>query len=512
MNKTILFILFVVVFIVFSSGIDFAAASEHIVETSSVSSFSGSWREIGRQIALTYPEYVFDFGIAMNTALFFAGPGQGWSPEIYYNSIKDNIPKSITDHMEGLAEGLSEALFMSYDTAWHIVLTQNLATELLNMKRVYSEMPSLWERGCTGFAVSSDAGLFLCHNTDAPGGGMDNIVVIMHWRPDNGDYSYITMDPPGWADVSYGINENKIAAVLNAGFPNIGGEVGLPVSFMIRHAMGNASTLEQAISFFTDYLADGNSFGTSGSIVIFADFNTSTIAKLQIRSREIKINYGNDLPNGSRFLAAANHFTDGFNPDPEYYYESSFKRYERLLELINNTWTFDLEACWDILSDTNDGQEDDNTISRVANNSYTMFGLIFSEDAIYYTMGPPSLYRKHFGEPVEIAYTGIENSPVTSFTLHPYSWRVFLNWEVGDNADVMGFNIYRADSQQGIYTKINESLIMPSINHYEDTLLINRNRYYYRLESEYSDGSKTSHGPVCTTPRLIYLFLKPLPE
>jgi len=165
----------------------------------SFNTFEGSWQEIGQQVAHTYPDNIIDFANTFGTILEVLGP-PGWTPQMYYDEIVDVIPQSINDHLQGMAIGLTEVRPLTYETAWDMVMTTNMAIELLNMP----EPP-----GCTGFAVSSDAGTFLCHNTDATKTA-GNTSVVMYWKPDNGDNSYITVDPPSWVDVSYGLNDKGI--------------------------------------------------------------------------------------------------------------------------------------------------------------------------------------------------------------------------------------------------------------------------------------------------------------
>lgn len=474
-----------------------------LVETTSITSFSGTWEEIGLQIGQTYPDYIMDFGKIMGFVLLMAGPGNGWTAQAYYDRIQDLVPQSIKDHMQGMAAGAAESLHMSYDLAWNMVLTQNFATELLNMENM-SGIPAAAASqilGCTAFAVTSAAGTFLCHNTDATAMS-DNIVVLMHWQPTNGDFGYMTMDPPGWADVAFGLNEKGIGVTMNAGNPNIDARIGLPINFMLRYVMEHAATLDEAVGYIDDFIKDGNNFGTGGALVHIMDFNTAAMAKIQVRSESLDITYGQDSTQGNHYIASANHFVGSFNPDPEYYYESSFMRYERLLELMEQTKTFDREACWTVLSDTNGAEENSNTISRVTSSGGTMFGLVITADGFQYTMGPPSMYIGKFGEPPQVSYSAVAENCVTSFTAAPQSRKAVLTWQTRENTDITGFKLYRATGQKETYELLQE--LQAGTNSAEDTGLKNKTRYYYRLEALHRDGTTTVHGPVCTTPKLRY--------
>ncbi|MCX8043811.1 MAG: C45 family autoproteolytic acyltransferase/hydrolase [Desulfobacterota bacterium] len=472
-----------------------------LVQTTSVARFSGRWEEIGRQIGLTYPEYIVDFGRIMGFVLLMAGPGHGWNAETYYRTIEDKVPHSIKDHLRGLASGVADVLHLRYETAWHLVLTQNFATELLNMDNMATIPDALGFRGCTGFAVTSPAGTFLCHNTDATASG-DNIVVLMLWQPTNGDYAYMTMDPPGWADVAYGLNEKGIGVTMNAGSPNIDAEIGLPINFMLRFIMEHAATLDEAVRYIEDYIDQGNNFGTGGALVHIVDFNTHEMAKIQVRSRFYETTYGVQSAFGIRYVASANHYTGQFNPDPDFQYESSFARYDRLLELIEQTAVFDRDACWNVLSDTAGGEEGPNTISRIMSSGGTMFGLVMTREGIQCTMGPPSLYRKKFGEPPLIRYADLAEHPVASYTAQPLSRQVILSWGLHENAAVSGYKVYRACGQKGSYALIKE--LDGDATQFIDTGLQNQQRYYYRLEAIGSKGTTMVYGPICATPKLRY--------
>ena len=51
------------------------------------------------------------------------------------------IPQSVKDHLVGMAEGLVEVRPISPAIAWDLVLTQNMAVDLLNMASNMSPVP-----------------------------------------------------------------------------------------------------------------------------------------------------------------------------------------------------------------------------------------------------------------------------------------------------------------------------------------------------------------------------------
>jgi len=373
-----------------------------------IENFTGTWREIGRQVGSTYPDNIIYFGQLFQEILSYSELS-GWTPQDYYNETKQLIPQSVTDHMEGMAEGLIDVRPISPPIAWDLVLAQNMAVDLLNMERNMSPLPDPPVaqilnalRGCTGFGVSSSVGTFLAHNTDAQGVAGVNTSTVMYWYPSNGDYAYLTFDPPGWADVAFGLNQKGIAVTVNAGSPNSDAVIGYYYTFMTRYAMEHAATLKEAVKIFTDVFKRGENFGPTGALIHFTDFNTGKMAKIQLRSEFIEVTYGEERVPGVVSIGSANHFVGDFNPDPSYYYESSFMRYDRLLDLLNDaTASFDLDGSWDILRDTNDGTPEDdgiadsNTISRQGAGfgaGSTTFGTIFTPDGMYYALGRPDAY------------------------------------------------------------------------------------------------------------------------
>jgi sugar lactone lactonase YvrE len=100
---------------------------------------------------------------------------------------------------------------------------------------------------------------------------------------------------------------------------------------------------------------------------------------------------------------------------------------------------------------------------------------------------------------------------LSSFTATAKASRVILLWTTESEIDNAGFNIYRAESENGQYVKIITSLIpakgaVTQGASYEiiDKDVKNRKTYYYKLEDIDLNGKSTFHEPVSATPRLIY--------
>ena len=470
--------------------------------------FKGSWYDIGRQIGQAFPDSIIDFSNTMRLVITFVGPGHGWTAQKYYDAVQDFIPQSAKDHMQGMAAGLADVRPMSYDTAWDMVITLNMATELLNMDNMSSipDAPAYELRGCTGFAVSSAAGTFFGHNTDAQ--SMVNGSAIMYFEPNNGDYAYISIDPPGWVFVGYGLNEKGIAVTTNAGSPSPDALMGLDPNLMLRTVMEHAATLEEAVNLFQDFLSSGKNFGTGGAIIHIVDFNQSTMAKIQVRSKVIEVTYGQQSPYGVDYIGSANHFVGDFNVDPDYYYESSWKRYERLMQLLNQMQTFDMQACWTVLSDTSQ-EKPNNNISRTGGfgQSVTQFGTIFTRDGMYYTLQAPHRYFAEYDAPQFLSFPQGGDTLATC-SAAPRFRKVNLSWTTASEADIDGFNVYRLEAKGGKAVKINAALIpvKGAGQAYEvtDTNVTNRKTYYYRLESVDKNGATTLLDIMSATPRLLF--------
>lgn len=102
---------------------------------------------------------------------------------------------------------------------------------------------------------------------------------------------------------------------------------------------------------------------------------------------------------------------------------------------------------------------------------------------------------------------------LVSFTAHPGSKEVLLTWTTEFEIGSKGFNLYRADAEDGEYTKINEALVQPKGNPttgatytLTDKGLRNRKTYYYKLEDIDHTGAGTMHGPISVKPRFVHAF------
>ncbi len=92
---------------------------------------------------------------------------------------------------------------------------------------------------------------------------------------------------------------------------------------------------------------------------------------------------------------------------------------------------------------------------------------------------------------------------LVSFTAEPTGDSVTLRWETGDEIDNAGFNLYRADTETGQRTQVNDQLIAAAGNGAGAKYAYVDERppgvYYYWLEDVDTAGNATLHGPVHAT-------------
>lgn len=99
---------------------------------------------------------------------------------------------------------------------------------------------------------------------------------------------------------------------------------------------------------------------------------------------------------------------------------------------------------------------------------------------------------------------------ISQFDAFPLNRDIMVTWTTGAEIDNFGFNIYRAESDDSEYSKINDTMIIAEGSptqgaSYEfiDKDVKNRKTYYYKLEDIDIYGTSTFHGPVSATPRQV---------
>ncbi len=80
---------------------------------------------------------------------------------------------------------------------------------------------------------------------------------------------------------------------------------------------------------------------------------------------------------------------------------------------------------------------------------------------------------------------------------------VTIRWTTKSEYNTAGFNLYRAESEDGPYVKINATLIPakddPALGGdyvYTDTQVVAGHTYYYKLEDLDTTGVREMHGPI----------------
>ena len=97
---------------------------------------------------------------------------------------------------------------------------------------------------------------------------------------------------------------------------------------------------------------------------------------------------------------------------------------------------------------------------------------------------------------------------MSSLSATPANQKVKLEWKTESEIDNAGFNVWRAESENGEYQKINEKLISAygsategAIYEYIDSDVRFWKTYWYKLEDIDTSGIRTFHDPVKAVPR-----------
>lgn len=81
-----------------------------------------------------------------------------------------------------------------------------------------------------------------------------------------------------------------------------------------------------------------------------------------------------------------------------------------------------------------------------------------------------------------------------------------VTWTTESELDIIGFNLYRATSEDGPFEKVNERMIPPAVDpflggehSFVDEEVEGGATYYYMLESVGRTGGATREGPIAIT-------------
>ena len=99
---------------------------------------------------------------------------------------------------------------------------------------------------------------------------------------------------------------------------------------------------------------------------------------------------------------------------------------------------------------------------------------------------------------------------LSSFSAAQQSKDVKITWSTASEINNAGFNIYRAEVENGEYVKINPSLIpaegsptQGATYQFIDEDVQYRKTYFYKLEDIDLNGTSTMQGPVSAEPRRL---------
>lgn len=88
----------------------------------------------------------------------------------------------------------------------------------------------------------------------------------------------------------------------------------------------------------------------------------------------------------------------------------------------------------------------------------------------------------------------------------PAQTGVVVEWTTANEVSTAGFNLYRGESPDGPFLKVNDNLIPAAADpltggqyRYEDTAVQAGRTYYYQLEDVEYSGASTRHGPIEST-------------
>ena len=360
--------------------------------------YQGSWKEIGKQTTRHFGDTIIYTGMVFNTFMSIGAE----ETLAYYDEVKGLIPAAIQEQMEGLAQGLNEYWSIPYDRAWEWVLIANLGFDIMNKHNLDKEV-----QGCTAFALQSDAGTFLCHNTDNSSANVD-LGSLIYYQPDNGDNAFLSFFSAAFVGAALAVNDQGLAVTYNVGGRNKQPAAGLTVLLKTREVMATCYSVAEAVESFQSFLDAGGTYGYSTANFLFVDFKDSSMARLQVCSNEIKVTYGQPMKPGVTCIGYTNEFDADFSPRTEADLAktsviSSQARYKRLMELLPGFEKYDLETCWEILTDSSGGKSDNNTICRRGQSTITTIANIFTADTAYYAVGPPCEYLSQYGAPMAVS-------------------------------------------------------------------------------------------------------------
>lgn len=102
--------------------------------------------------------------------------------------------------------------------------------------------------------------------------------------------------------------------------------------------------------------------------------------------------------------------------------------------------------------------------------------------------------------------TALAAVTISSFQAQGEAGDVLVTWKTGSEINNVGFNVFRSDSENGSYGKVNKNLIPGCFcaggvsYQYKDTSAVPGQTYFYRLQSVDTNGGKTMTNCVSVCP------------
>jgi len=136
------------------------------------------------------------------------------------------------------------------------------------------------------------------------------------------------------------------------------------------------------------------------------------------------------------------------------------------------------------------------TADEVLNKAYKNYSLILHDRS--FGIHNPRYIERLLEESIAVV-KHTDSIYLSSYMAEPFRNKVNITWTTGYEKNICGFNLYRAPSEDGEYTKINNSLIPATGGSdgtsylYGDKEVFKRKMYYYKIADTDKTGKETFH-------------------
>ena len=327
---------------------------------------------------------------------------------------------------------------------------------------------------------------------------------------EGGEYTYTELLPPGWSSAearSININGDVVGSGENAGIKGFLYSEGvytliLPPGFIYSSATGINDT-GTVVGWCDDGSDDGTAFHkgflcSGGAYTEIIPPGWLGAEAQSINNSGTVVGYGQDSTGLSKgFIYSGGVYTEIIPPGWIHSYATDINDSGTVVGYwddgtgLSKGFIYNEGVYTEILLPTGWGSP----IFNAINNSGVLVGVVYD------------------GTGEQKGFIAIPQSTLimlNTFIATPKAGKIILQWSTASEIDNAGFNLYRANSENGDYLKINTSLIPAQGSsaqgaNYEfiDKDVQNRRTYYYKLEDIDLNGNPTMHGPVKATPRWI---------